>query len=205
MHGLIFETSICYWQDQPDIFPFTKRREAGLSRHKPPTLPNSTSSRVFRPRSLSHGACHRTSFQSTAFRLAHYRGIQFLARTVETHSGSIQVESIRPSLTPGTLSHCSGTVVSRTDTLTHWGPPRRPKPGLPLTALKPAPYILTSKPRSEPSSVQYRHVYDNIENSSAPKPVLCESGATSLWVQVYDNTRADSHPTLAARAAHLHC
>ena len=21
MHGLIFETSICYWQDQPDIFP----------------------------------------------------------------------------------------------------------------------------------------------------------------------------------------
>ena len=33
MHGLIFETSICYWQDQADIFPFTKRREAGLSRH----------------------------------------------------------------------------------------------------------------------------------------------------------------------------
>ena len=24
MHGLIFETSICYWQDQPDIYPIRK-------------------------------------------------------------------------------------------------------------------------------------------------------------------------------------
>jgi hypothetical protein len=32
----------------------------------PPTLPNSTSSRVFLPRCLSHGACHRTSFQSNS-------------------------------------------------------------------------------------------------------------------------------------------
>ena len=39
MHGLIFETSICYWQDKPDIFPFMKRREAGLSRHILPPFP----------------------------------------------------------------------------------------------------------------------------------------------------------------------
>ena len=26
MHGLIFETSICYWQDQPDCYPFESTR-----------------------------------------------------------------------------------------------------------------------------------------------------------------------------------
>jgi len=126
----------------------------------------------------------------TAIRLALYRGIQFLARTIETHSGSIQVESIRPSLTPGTLSHCWGAVVSRTNTLTRPGPVCQPKPRLPFTVLNPAPYILTSKPRSEPSNVQYRQVYDNIVNSSSKKPVLCELGAASLWVPAYTRHKA---------------
>ena len=66
MHGLIFETSICYWQDQPDIFPFTKRREAGLSRHILPPFPTRHLHVCLCPRCLSHGACHRTSFQSNS-------------------------------------------------------------------------------------------------------------------------------------------
>ena len=39
MHGLIFETSICYWQDQPDICgrSIGKRREAGLQSSSVPT------------------------------------------------------------------------------------------------------------------------------------------------------------------------
>jgi hypothetical protein len=119
-----------------------------------------------------------------------YQRIQFLARTFVTHSGSIQVESIRPSLKPGTLSHCWGAVVSHTNTLTHIGPPCRPHPKLSITGLKPSSYILTSKPRSEPSNVQYRQVYDNIVNSSGKKPVLCELGATSLWVPVYTRHKA---------------
>jgi hypothetical protein len=135
MHGLIFETSICYWQDQPDIFPFTKQREAGFSRHHLPPFQTRHLHVWFCPVLFHTGHGTGQASNPTAFRLALYRGIQFLARTVETHSGSIQVESIRPSLRPGTLSHCSGAVVSRTNTLTHWGRFRRPKPELPLTGL----------------------------------------------------------------------
>ena len=72
----------------------------------------------------------------TTFRLTLYRGNQFLARTIETHSGSIQVESIRPSLTEGTLSHCSSILMSLTDTLSHIGP----KPRLSITVLNLSPY-----------------------------------------------------------------
>ncbi|GFQ75403.1 hypothetical protein TNCT_359501 [Trichonephila clavata] len=36
MHGLIFETSICYWQDQPGILPF--RRTASGTVRTPPAL-----------------------------------------------------------------------------------------------------------------------------------------------------------------------
>ena len=35
MHGLIFETSICYWQDQPDIFP-----TLGLVESQPESRPS---------------------------------------------------------------------------------------------------------------------------------------------------------------------
>ena len=31
MHGLIFETSICYWQDQPGISSFVYRRRFGAA------------------------------------------------------------------------------------------------------------------------------------------------------------------------------
>jgi len=164
--------------------------------------------------------------------LARYQGIQFLARTIETHSGSIQVESIRPSLTAGTLSHCSSILMSLTDTLSHIEPkprlsitvlnlspykgiylriqipctnicnPLRLNTGseytsqpsaskLSITGLKSSSYILTSKPRSEPSNVQYRQVYDNIVNSSGKKPVLCELGATSFGFQYIPVTRPD--------------
>ena len=30
MHGLAFETSICYWQDQPDIYPMQRDNEGCL-------------------------------------------------------------------------------------------------------------------------------------------------------------------------------
>ena len=42
-----------------------------------------------------------SDFNSIAFQLTHYQGIQFLARTVKTHSDAIQVKSIHPSRTPG--------------------------------------------------------------------------------------------------------
>ncbi|GFQ85714.1 hypothetical protein TNCT_273701 [Trichonephila clavata] len=39
MHGLIFETSICYWQDQPGILPFrfVERRAEQSARRRPYT------------------------------------------------------------------------------------------------------------------------------------------------------------------------
>ena len=39
LHGLIFETSICYWQDQPGSPPSAGQRAAGTAPARPPPTP----------------------------------------------------------------------------------------------------------------------------------------------------------------------
>ena len=47
MHGLIFETSICYWQDQPDIFPTSSMGVKGVEMlPKPSSSPPCFSSQL---------------------------------------------------------------------------------------------------------------------------------------------------------------
>ena len=79
MHGLIFETSICYWQDQPDIYPTLERWKHETRRFRNSARLNP---QIFLSPLVSFTQRRqRTSFQPVGIRFATANfGTVFLAR-----------------------------------------------------------------------------------------------------------------------------